>query len=248
MAEQTNISWTDNSFNPWWGCTKIAPGCDNCYAATFDHRLGGDYWNPHQKPRRTGPKNWKKVVEWNEEAEESGNRTKVFCGSMMDWCDKDAPPGAREDLFQLIKNTPHLDWQLLTKRATLIEKNLPNDWGNGYPNVWLGVTCENRRHGYPRIEALQKIPAAIRFISAEPLLEDLPDIDQHLTGINWIIIGGESGAGYRPMNKLWARRLLVNANAENVPVWFKQWGGNSKDKGGCEIFGRDFKQWPRLGI
>lgn len=93
MAEQTNISWTDHTFNPWWGCTRIAPGCDNCYAAVMDKRWGGDYWNKRKPPRRIGVANWRKMLKWNREAETAGVRRRVFCGTMMDWCDKDAPEG-----------------------------------------------------------------------------------------------------------------------------------------------------------
>ena len=242
MADKTGISWTDHTFNPWWGCTKIAPGCDNCYAAAFDARTGGDYWDAKQKPRRTKPANWRKVLKWNEQAKIENRRHRVFCGSMMDWCDKDAPEGARAELFEMIKATPMLDWQLLTKRATLIERCLPDDWGNGYGNVWLGVTVENSEFGLPRVEALRKLPAKVRFISAEPLLEDIARIE--LYDIHWLIIGGESGAGCRPMEKRWAENLIALADEYDVSVWFKQHGGNMRDKGGCLINGIELKQWP----
>ena len=246
MAEFTGISWTDHTFNPWWGCTPIAPGCDNCYAAALDARTGGNYFDVHVKPRMAKPINWRKVLKWNEHAEIVNRRCRVFCGSMMDWCDKDAPAGAREDLFALIRSTPMLDWQLLTKRATLIERSLPKDWGIGYPNVWLGVTAENRSHGYPRLDCLRNIPAKIRFVSAEPLLESLEDIN--LSGIHWLIIGGESGPGYRAMDWRWANNLRLKAESENVPVWFKQHGGTKRDKGGCLLLGHEIKQWPYAAV
>lgn len=242
MGDTTGISWTDHTFNPWWGCTKIAPGCDNCYAATLDARIGGNYWDAHQKPRRTKANNWRRVMKWQEQAEIENRRHRVFCGSMMDWCDKDAPEGARGELFELIRATPMLDWQLLTKRATLIAKNLPVDWGDGYDNVWLGVTVENAEYGYPRIDALRAVPAKTRFISAEPLLGEVDDI--YLEGIHWVIIGGESGPGFRAMEWRWADDLLIACEDQGVPVWFKQWGGNRRDKGGCELNGREYKHWP----
>ena len=242
MGDTTEISWTDHTFNPWWGCTKIAPGCDNCYAATLDKRTGGDYWDVKQKPRRTLPPNWKKVIKWNKQATEEGERHRVFCGSMMDWCDKDAPEGARDELFELIRDTPMLDWQLLTKRATLIKKCLPDDWGNGYENVWLGVTCEDLDYGIPRLMALRDIPAKIKFLSCEPLLEDIGHIN--LGWIDWVIIGGESGANYRPMNTEWAENLRDVCISQNTPVWFKQYGGNTAGKGGCLLGGKEYKQWP----
>lgn len=246
MADQTQISWTDHTFNPWWGCTKIAPGCDNCYAAALDKRTGGDYWAPKQAPRRTKLANWRKVMRWNEQAEIENRRHRVFCGSMMDWCDKDAPPGARYDLFSLIKMTPMLDWQLLTKRATLIERCLPADWGSGYDNVWLGVTCENMEHGYPRMKALQLVKAKVKFVSFEPLLEDLQFIAIYLRHIDWAIIGGESGPGYRVMEKGVANWLIRECKNTNVPIWFKQWGGNKRDKGGSLVDGKEIKQWPKV--
>lgn len=242
MADVTGISWTDHTFNPWWGCTRIAPGCDNCYAATFDKRTGGDYWNPKIDPRLTSVSNWNKPKKWNRLAEESGIRKKVFCGSMMDWCDNDAPDGALDRLWAIINETPRLDWQLLTKRSTLIEKKLPSDWGCGYDNVWLGVTVEDMEYGYKRIEDLNKIPAKVSFLSCEPLLEKITDIK--LSNIDWVIIGGESGPNFRPMEKDWVNQLIYEARIESVPVWFKQWGGNQKDKGGSLIYGEELKQWP----
>lgn len=243
MGDKTGISWTDHTFNPWWGCTKIAPGCDNCYAATFDKRVGGDHWNPRTAPRLTGEPNWKKPLRWNRDHGMTQERGRVFCGSMMDWCDKDAPKGARTRLFDLIERCDWLDFQLLTKRATLIEQSLPEHWCvKRFPNVWLGVTVENRGYGYPRIEALQKIPAAVRFLSVEPMLERMPDID--LTGIDWVICGGESGLGFRPFDPEWAEELAMICDAYGVAFWFKQHGGVSHHKGGCQLNGLEIKQWP----
>ena len=242
MADETNISWCDSTFNPWWGCTKIAPGCDNCYAAALDKRTGGNYWDIKQVPRRTRPANWRKPIRWNEQAGIYFRRHRVFCGSMMDWCDKDSPPGAVTELFELIKQTPRLDWQLLTKRATLIQTRLPADWGDGYGNVWLGVTVENREYGYPRIDALRNVPAAIRFLSVEPMLERMPDID--LTGIDWVICGGESGPGFRQFDPEWGQELAEICETAGVAYWFKQHGGQIADKSGCLLDGKEFKQWP----
>jgi|TARA_Y100000310_G_scaffold343309_1_gene450321 protein gp37 len=252
MADETGISWTDHTFNPWWGCSRVAPGCDNCYAAALDKRTGGAHWdNLSIKPRLTKDANWRKPLKWNKDAAAIGQRRRVFCGSMMDWTDKNAPEGALDRLWELIRKTPWLDWQLLTKRATLIKKRLPVDWGFGYENVWLGVTCENIQHGIPRVHALQEIPAIVRFVSAEPLLEEITSNNfvgftdkSKPYGIDWIIIGGESGPDCRPMKREWVHRLLMWTNWNEVPVWFKQWGGNSKDKGGCNYGGSEIKEWP----
>lgn len=242
MADETGISWTDHTFNPWWGCTAIAPGCDNCYAAALDKRTGGDHWNPHVKPRRTAPANWRKVLKWNEQAEIENRRHRVFCGSMMDWCDNNSPHGALGDLWALIRSTPMLDWQLLTKRSALIKNCLPDDWRDGYENVWLGVTCENNGIGKRRVCDLSLIPAKVRFVSAEPLLEEVNGLP--LEKIDWLIIGGESGPNCRPMEKLWVEKLITDADRHDVSVWFKQWGGNCRDKGGCLLNGIELKQWP----
>jgi protein gp37 len=242
MADKTEISWTDHTFNPWWGCTAIAPGCDNCYAAAMDKRTGGSFFDSKVKPRRTSQANWNKVLTWNRKAEKDGVRRKVFCGSMMDWCDKDAPEGALEDLFSIIRMTPMLDWQLLTKRATLIKERLPSDWGDGYPNVWIGITVEDDNYGYKRLEAFKDIKAKVKFISAEPLLSDISNAP--LEGINWVIIGGESGPGARPMDQYWVDLLMGKCHLLGIPVWFKQWGGNTKDKGGNLINSNIHQNFP----
>ena len=240
MADKTEISWTDSTFNPWWGCSKVGPGCDNCYAEALDRRTGGKHWGPGTKPRTLSDNNWHKPLKWNK----ATARRKVFCGSMCDWADKNAPEGQRARLWELIRATPRLDWQLLTKRAANIADCLPTDWGGGYSNVWLGVTVEDIKHGLPRIERLRAIPARVRFLSIEPLLENLGPID--LAGIHWVIVGGESGPGARPMQPGWARAICRQCEAAGVPFFFKQHGGRV-GKGGCLLDGREIKLWPRAG-
>ncbi len=242
MAENTKIEWAHHTFNPWWGCTRVAPGCDNCYAAALDKRIGGDHWNVKTAPRLTSESNWKKPIKWNNANVIRGTRERVFCGSMMDWCDKDAPAGALERLWQLIVATPNLDWLLLTKRAPRIKECLPDDWGKGYSNVWLGVTVEDIKHGLARIRHLQKIPARFHFISAEPLLENPVGID--LRGIEWAIIGGESGPGHRPIEEQWVDTIFSECIYRYVPVFFKQWGGARPNSNGCEYRGRQIKEFP----
>lgn len=242
MAEETEIAWTDSTFNPWWGCSKVGAGCDHCYAESLDKRTGGDHWGPDKKPRTMSVDNWRKPRRWQKLAEASGERRRVFCGSMCDWADKNAPDGERDRLWSLIRETPHLDWQMLTKRAPRIADCLPEGWGTGYPNVWLGVTVENRKHGLPRIDHLRDVPAQVRFLSIEPLLEDLGPLD--LTGIHWVIVGGESGPLARPMQPEWVASIRAQCEAQGVPFFFKQWGGR-RDKGGCLISGGEIKQWPR---
>ena len=237
MGEKTAISWCDSTFNIAWGCTKISPGCDNCYAAALDKRTGGDHWNG--KPRIMSDANWKKPLKWNRKAT---GRHLVFCGSMCDWADKNIPDGQRERLWQLIRDTPNLTWLLLTKRATNILKYLPDDWGEGYENVWLGVTVENRWHGIRRASILKTIPAKIRFLSCEPLIQSLPRLN--LTGIHWVIVGGESGPKARPIQPWWVDRIRLNCEEDHVPFFFKQWGGNTRDKGGHLLNHQIFQEFP----
>jgi protein gp37 len=161
---------------------------------------------------------------------------------MCDWADKNAPHEERYRLWKLIRETPMLDWQLLTKRAPNIPLFLPCDWNGGYDNVWLGVTVENRKHGLPRMEILKAINCMVRFLSIEPLLEDLGELN--LDNIHWVIVGGESGHHARPMDPAWVRRVADQCREQNVPIFFKQWGGQQIDKGGCLLDGREVKEWP----
>lgn len=185
---------------------------------------------------------WTNPARWQRIPKPDGTRRRVFCGSMCDWSDKHAPPGQLDRLWNVIRATPLLDWQLLTKRAPNIAKCLPEDWEDGYPGVWLGVTVENRKHGLARLDVLRDIPARVRFLSIEPLLEDLGKID--LTGIHWVIVGGESGHNARPMEPEWVFSIKRQCQEQGVPFFFKQWGGR-RDKGGCLLEGAENKEWPR---
>lgn len=173
MAENSGIEWTTHTFNPWIGCTKISPACDNCYAEAWDARGlqgGASRWGPHAARTRT--KTWGNPVKWNREAEGAKERPRVFCASLADVGDNHPSilPEWRDDLWALIRATPNLDWLLLTKRPQNLAKYLPADWGDGYANVWLGTTVENQTEANRRIPHLLAIPAAIRFLSCEPLL------------------------------------------------------------------------------
>lgn len=245
MADTTGISWTDHTHNEWWGCSSPAgAGCEHCYAARLDHRTGGQHFGIGTRPRLTTAQNRNKPYRWNGDAVAAGVRQKVFCGSMMDVFDKHAPAGARDALWEKIKATTSLDWQLLTKRPGNIHRMLPSDWGeHGYGNVWLGVTVENRRSGLRRLAQLRSLPARTRFLSIEPLLEDLGSID--LAGIHWVIVGGESGPGFRAMERTWADRVIAQCREQGISVFFKQWGGTGHDAGGCLLDGIEIKEWPK---
>ncbi len=248
MAEETGISWTDSTFNPWWGCTKVGPECKHCYAEALDRRTGGTYWGIGSTPRMMSANNWRKPRVWNRDHEafaalNGGRRRRVFPGSMCDVFDKNAPEGQRERLWSLIRETPMLDWQLLTKRAPNIKRMLPADWGEGYANAWLGVSVGDRKHGVARIAHLRAIPARVRFLSVEPLIEDLGVLD--LTGIGWVIVGGESGLHARLLKPEWVLSIKRQCDEQGVPFFFKQWGGRRANANGCLLDGVEIKQWPR---
>lgn len=274
MAEKTEIAWTDSSFNPWWGCTKVGPGCDNCYANALDKRTGGDHWGAHTTPRTMSDENWKKPLRWNKQAATTGPR-RVFCGSMCDVFDNNAPAGQRERLWELIRKTPNLQWQLLTKRVGNIRKYLPADWGDrNYPHVWLGITVVNQEEADRDIPKLMQIPAAVRFLSMEPLLSrvDLCEIfriwwhqgTRSFVGysedpgpgvrreIDWVIVGGESGPGARPFALGWAKDIVRQCQGAGVPVFIKQLGANPTNREGepCPHIkdrkGGDINEWPEI--
>lgn len=226
MGDRTKIEWSDSTWNPWVGCTKISPACDNCYAETWAKRAGSpELWQGDR--RRTSVANWQKPIKWNREAASEGRRHRVFCASLADFFDNQVPTRWRDDAWHRIGQTPNLDWQLLTKRPENISKMLPTpaigapEWGEGWRNVWLGTTVESRAT-LRRADVLRDIPAAVRFLSVEPLLEDLGEVN--LAGISWVIVGGESGPSARPMHPAWARSLRDQCAAAGVPFFFKQWG------------------------
>ena len=231
MAEQSKIEWTDHTFNPWTGCTKITPGCDTCYAEAWSKRSGHVKWGNHQRKRTTADY-WKAPAIWNRNADRfeavHGHRQRVFCASLADVFDNQAEAAWRSDLFELIRQTPRLDWLLLTKRPSNIAKMLPADWGSGYENVWLGTTAEDQDRFDQRWKFLASVPAAVRFVSYEPAIGPLSiaKVDQKP---DWLIVGGESGAGARPMNATWVRSIVDECEAFGVSPFFKQWGTPSNN-------------------
>jgi len=268
MAENTKIEWTHHTFNPVRGCKKVSDGCKNCYAEKMSKRnpetLG--VWGDDGVRAIAAESYWKQPVKWNRDAEKDGERRRVFCASLADVFE-DRPewiePRAR--LFDLIRQTPNLDWLLLTKRPDNIihsiyqlpldfwpeeTREMARNWLYGLPpkNVWLGTSVENQEQADKRIPELLKIPAAVRFLSCEPLLEPVDllkafpamgcfsfkDVDETtgevladgagLADIHWVICGGESGPNARPMHPDWARRLRDQCKAANVPIFIKQMG------------------------
>ena len=228
MSISTAISWCDATFNPWWGCRRCSPGCKNCFADRLAIKLGHNVWG--NAPRRTfGPKHWEEPLAWNARAARAdlapgvlgaGMPRLVFCGSMCDvFEDHPTVAAEREKLWPLIRATPNLIWQLLTKRAKRIAECLPSDWGDGYPNVWLGTSIENNDY-VSRARFLIDVPAVVYFVSYEPALGPLDELN--LSGIDWIIFGGESGPNFRPIRLAWAQDIRDRCRAAGVPFFFKQ--------------------------
>ena len=181
MGANTSIAWTDHSWNPWWGCVKVSPGCTNCYAATFAKRVGEDVWGPNAPRRFFGDKHWAEPLKWNRDAGQAGVRKRVFCASMADvFEDRHDLVEPRERLVQLIHDTPNLDWQILTKRPENVNRLSPWFDGRNGPewprNIWLGTTCEDQQRADERIPHLLAVPAVVRFLSVEPMLGPM-DLD-----------------------------------------------------------------------
>jgi protein gp37 len=226
--ENSKIEWTDHTFNPWIGCQHVSPGCDHCYAETLmDFRYHKVEWGPHAERKRTSEANWRQPINWNADArafrKQHGHRPGVFCASLADVFDNQVPTSWRTDLFTLIRECSRLDWLVLTKRPQNISKMLPPDWGDGYRNVWLGVTAEDQFNFDQRWRILREIPAVIKFISYEPAIGSL-SLPKHGPFPDWIITGGESGGGARPLKPRWIRNIIKECQDRGVAVFHKQWG------------------------
>ena len=230
MGEGTSIGWCDHTFNTWWGCFRVSPGCTHCYAATFDKRVHGtdtDHWDRTGTRRFFGESHWNQPLKWNRRAATAEVRERVFCGSMCDWAEIHALADVncrletiRGRLWQTIRETRALDWLLLTKRTANVSAMVPGDWGRrGYGNVWLGTTVEDCDRKF-RIDILRGIPAVVRFLSIEPLLEDLGELD--LRGIHWVIAGAESGGKARPCETKWIRSIRDQCARAGVAFFLKQ--------------------------
>jgi protein gp37 len=225
MGKNSHIEWTHHTFNPWWGCAKVSPACAHCYAEVLTNRFGGAIWGLTGKRRFFGDAHWNEPTTWNVEAQRIKTRFRVFCASMSDvFEDRRDLDAERVKLWTLIERTKSLDWLLLTKRPEYVQKLVP--WGEQWPdNVWLGTSVENQEWADKRVPQLLMIPAKTRFLSCEPLLGTL-DLSRYAKkkGIHWIIAGGESGKGARPMHPDWVRSLRDFAAKEGIAFHFKQWG------------------------
>lgn len=235
MGEKTGIAWTDATFNPWQGCARVSPGCENCYAESNDARWfpGAEHWGVNAPRRFFGDKHWNEPRRWNHKAKLTGVRKRVFCASMADvFEDRPALVPQRQRLWELISETPMLDWLLLTKRPENIERMKLNAFP--WPHLWLGVTGENDKYARERADDLREIPAAVRFISYEPALGPV-DWDAVLGpgGIDWLIVGGESGFGghIREFKLEWAEQTLEACRRYKVAYFMKQVGRFPRQSG-----------------
>ena len=231
MSKDSRIEWTHHTFNPWWGCTKVSAGCKHCYAETWARRLGKDFWGAKAERRELSPAYWKQPASWNSLAKSERKRARVFCASMADvFEDRRDLDDRRARLWQVIVDTPHLDWLLLTKRPENVSKLAP--WKDDWPsNIWLGATAENQRWLDKRMPFLTSTGAKTLFLSCEPLLGPI-DLTSWLQAaelgrarqIDWVIGGGESGHQSRPMNPEWVRGLRDQCVTGGIRFHFKQWG------------------------
>ena len=244
MGDKSSIEWTEATWNPTTGCDRTSPGCDHCYALTLSKRLkamGVDKYQNDGDPRTSGP-GFKLTVHDDALQVPFGWRQPrlVFVNSMSDLFHKDVPISFIRSVFDVVRETPRHTYQLLTKRSKRLRHVAPNlDWP---ANLWMGVSVESIKYNF-RIDHLRDVPAAVRFVSAEPLLGPLGQVD--FTGIDWVIAGGESGPRARPMDIAWGRELRDQCLREDVSFFFKQWGGRTPKIGGRELDGRTWDDMPK---
>ena len=241
MSEATTIEWTDATWNPVRGCSKISPGCKHCYAQTFAERFRGVPRHPYEQgfDFRLVPEKLNEPLRW-------ARSRRIFVNSMSDLFQKPVPATFIDSVFSVMKRADWHIYQVLTKRAGRM-RQLVSARGYGVEaleHIWLGVSVEDKRFGLPRIAELQATPAAVRFLSIEPLLEDIGKLD--LRDIHWVIVGGESGAGARPLEPEWVRSVMVQCREQKVPFFFKQWGGVRKSRHGRLLDGETYDEFPEM--
>lgn len=241
----TAIEWTDETWNPVTGCVKVSPGCKHCYAEKFSERFRGTIqangklhpfysgFDPLLRPERLDqPHNW-------------SSPRRVFVNSMSDLFGEFVPDEFLEQVFDVMRATPQHTYQVLTKRADrLREWTRTRTWLKRAPHIWLGVSVEDKKYGLPRVRDLRGAQASVRFLSIEPLLESLGKVD--LRGIDWVIVGGESGPKAREMDPKWVREIRDQCLHAGVAFFFKQWGGVRKDVTGRRLDGRTWDEFPTV--
>jgi protein gp37 len=239
MSTGTKIEWTDATWNPLRGCVKVSPGCAHCYAETFAERFRGVPGHPYEQgfDLRVVPEKLTEPFHWP-------TPRMVFVNSMSDLFQPRVPDAYIAAVIRVMKLANWHTYQVLTKRSGRMRDMLngPLRGAAGLEHIWWGVSVENRRHGLPRIEDLQKTEVRVRFLSFEPLLEDLGAID--LSGIHWVIVGGESGPDARPMKREWAQSIFDQCRKATIPFFFKQWGGRQRRTNGRRFNGRFYDEYP----
>ena len=243
MADRSAIEWTEATWNPTTGCDRVSAGCDNCYALTLANRLqrmGSAKYQNDGDPRTSGPGFGLTLHPASLDVPRRWRTSRmIFVNSMSDLFHAKVPLDFVRDVFAVIADTPQHTYQMLTKRARRLRRLAPDlDWP---PNLWMGVSVENA-DVLDRVDDLRQVPAAVRFLSCEPLLGPLDDIDH--TGIDWLIAGGESGRDARPVNADWVRALRDRCVVHDVPFFFKQWGGRTAKSGGRVLDGQTWSQMP----
>lgn len=243
MSQNSKIEWTDATWNPVRGCSKVSPGCQNCYAETFAERFRGVPGHPFEQgfdlrivpEKLVGPFRW-------------ANPKMIFTNSMSDLFHESIPESYILEVANVMQLANWHTYQVLTKRAARMETMLNQSLHSIalLKNIWWGVSVEDRAFGFPRIEMLRQTPAAVKFLSVEPLLEDLGQIN--LQGIDWVIVGGESGPRARPMQLDWVLSVKEQCAGAGVPFFFKQWGGFQKSKNGRELENRTYSEMPKRVI
>jgi protein gp37 len=239
MSEHSDIEWTDATWNPVRGCTKISPGCKHCYAETFAERFRGVKGHPYEQgfDLRLVPGKLTEPFLWR-------SSKLVFVNSMSDLFQDGVPDDYIEAVCRVMVKANWHTFQVLTKRSERLRQLLSGRlrFAAEQDHIWWGVSVEDQKYGLPRISDLQKAPAKVRFLSIEPLLEDLGAFD--LSGISWAIVGGESGPGARPMREQWVISVRDQCRESHVPFFFKQWGGVRKAKHGRLLEGRTYDEYP----
>lgn len=239
MSDKSHIEWTDATWNPVRGCTKISPGCKHCYAEVFAERFRGVPNHPYEQgfDLRLVPGKLLTPLMWK-------SPRLIFVNSMSDLFHPDVPDQYIEKVVEVMGKAHWHTFQVLTKRSDRMKELLNSrlQFAAHFSHIWWGVSVENKKHGLPRIEHLRAADVNMRFLSVEPLLEDLGQVN--LTGIDWVIVGGESGHGARLMRERWVISLKDQCSNANVPFFFKQWGGVRKSKLGRKLKGRTYDEMP----
>jgi protein gp37 len=240
MSEKSSIEWTDATWNPVRGCTKISPGCKHCYAETFAERFRGVRGHPYEQgfDLRLVPEKLAEPLRW------SSPKT-VFVNSMSDLFHERVPDDYIEKVVRVMQRANWHTYQVLTKRSERLRDLLLTKlaFSAELEHIWWGVSVEDKEYGVPRVSHLRQAPVAVRFLSIEPLLQDVGALD--LSGIHWVIVGGESGAGARPMKEEWVTSIRRQCHLARVPFFFKQWGGVRKSEAGRQLDGRTFDEMPQ---